>query len=172
MRTIQVEDDVFAVLELTSMITKLPLPKILRLAVMPQEASVGAAGQASPVQIDHLQVSTRDKGLREYVQSPGFLANTRGVDQFLGILSFVSKQDPGRLKALLSMEGRKRRYFANTRQELENSGISVNAKKIPGTDLWAVTNNSTDNKKVLLRQALTLLGYDAETMRLVSDSLR
>jgi len=48
----------------------------------------------------------------------------------------------------------------------------VNPKKIPSANFWVVTNNSTDNKKLLLGQALTLLGYSPETIRAVPESLR
>jgi negative regulator of replication initiation len=43
---------------------------------------------------------------------------------------------------------------------------------IPASGFWVVTNNDTNNKRTLLKQALALLGCSAETMRLVAESLR
>jgi negative regulator of replication initiation len=48
----------------------------------------------------------------------------------------------------------------------------VNPKRIPNTNFWVVTNNDTNNKKMLLRQALTLLAYSLEAIRLAPESLR
>ena len=117
-------------------------------------------------------MNPRDNALRDYAQSPGFLASRSVVDQFLGILSFLQKQNPDKFPTLQSLAGRKRRYIAGSEQELENSGTSVNPKRIPNTSFWVVTNNDTNNKKMLLRQALTLLGYSPETIRSVPESLR
>jgi negative modulator of initiation of replication len=90
----------------------------------------------------------------------------------LSILSFLHKENPDKFSSLLSLEGRKRRYIAKSERELDDSGTSVNPKKIPYTDYWVVTNNDTNNKKLLLRQVLTLLGYSPDTIRLVPESLR
>ena len=119
-----------------------------------------------------VQLSPRDKALRDYSQSPSFLASRSVVDQLLSLLSFLHKESPDKFGILESMEGRRRKYVARSEQELDDSGKSVNAKRIPNTNYWVVTNNSTDNKKLLLKQALTLLGYSQDTIRLVPDCLR
>jgi len=84
----------------------------------------------------------------------------------------LHNENPDKFAVLESMEGRRRKYVAKREKELEDSGSSVNPKRIPNTNYWIVTNNSTDNKKLLLRQALTLLGYSSETASAVPDCLR
>lgn len=118
------------------------------------------------------KLSARDKALQDYTHSPTFLAGRSVVALFLSLLSFLHRENPDRFGILESMAGRKRKYVANNEQELENSGISVNPKRIPNSGYRVVTNNDTNNKKLLLRQALTLLGYSDETTRLVPESLR
>jgi negative modulator of initiation of replication len=176
MRTVDIDDDVFQALEVVSNFNKIPLSQLLREIVMeriqpkPGAASIRNATMQQPPQ--RVQLSPHDKAVRDYVQSPNFLASRSVMDQFLNILSFLHSENVSSFAILESMEGRKRKYIAKNEQELENSGASVNAKKIPNTSYWAVTNNSTESKKLLLKQALTLLGYNSETSRLVPQNLR
>ncbi len=173
MRTIEVDDEVFVGLELASRLTKLSIPELVRRSIVSLDSKAPAGGRESlapPKQ--QAQFDLRDKALFDYAKSPGFLANRSVVDQFLSILSFLQKQNADKFATLQSLEGRKRRYIASSEQELENSGTSVNPKRIPNTSFWVVTNNDTNNKKMLLRQALTLLGYGPEAVRVVPDCLR
>ncbi len=177
MPTIEVDDQVFGNLELAHKLTGLSHSQIVRQWMQqritsPDPKASSASQRSSPPLTPQSQSSPRDKALSDYVKSPQFLANRSVVDQFLNILSFLEKQDPGKFSLLQSLGGRKRRYIAGSEQELENSGTSVNPKRIPNTSSWVVTNNSTNNKKILLRQALTLLGYGAEAIRSVPESLR
>lgn len=73
------------------------------------------------------------------MQSPPFLAGPNVVELFLGVLSFLHKENPDQFGLLESMEERKRKYISKSEQELENSGINVNAKRIPSTSYRAVT---------------------------------
>ena len=176
MQTIEVDDEVFANLELARKLTGLSHLQIVRQWMQQRIAPPGpkavTVSQVSPLPPRQQVQSTRDKALCDYAKSPGFLANRSVVDQFLSILSFLHKENPDKFSSLLSLEGRKRRYIAKSERELDDSGTSVNPKKIPYTDYWVVTNNDTNNKKLLLRQVLTLLGYSPDTIRLVPESLR
>ena len=175
MRTIQVEveDSIYRALEVISRYSRESVPQIVRkhLAQLaepeatPATNSATAPAQAAPP-------NPKDKSLRDYVRSPSYVANRSVVDQWLCIFSFLYKQNPDKFQILESMEGRRRKYVGTSKEHLESSGLSVNPKRIPGTNFWIVTNNSTDNKKLLLRQALTLLGYEPETVRIIPESLR
>jgi negative modulator of initiation of replication len=116
--------------------------------------------------------SPKDKALMDFVTSPAYLANRNIVGLFLAILSFVYKQDSTAFGALDGRSGRTRIYIAKDRSTLESSGESVNAKQIPNSPFWVVTNNSTPMKKTLLGQALQLLGYHSAAIGKATDSLR
>ena len=145
---------------------------LFRSQLVTQQTQQKPAVPSSAAKPGQDQPSARDKAVRDYVQSPTFLAGRAVVDLFLSLLSFLHKENPDRFGVLESMEGRTRKYIARSEQELEDSGTSVNPKKIPNSSYWVVTNNDTNNKKMLMRQALMLLGYSAETIRLVPESLR
>jgi negative modulator of initiation of replication len=114
----------------------------------------------------------KDAELIAFVDRPAYLASRSVVEMFLDVLSFIHKQDPAAFKALDALAGRSRKYFAQSSDVLESSGVSVNPKKIPNTNFWVVTNNSTATKKTLLAQALDSLGYQSSTTRKVVDTLR
>jgi negative modulator of initiation of replication len=175
MQTVEIDDDLFFYLQGASHSRNMTIGEILRLEVLPPEvASAGKHGLGSAARGQGVgsQPSAREAALSDYVVSPEFLSNRNVVDQFLGVLSFLYKNNSDKFANLEVMEGRKRKYFAQSEQELENSGTSVNPKRIPHSNFWVVTNNDTNNKKVMLRRALVLLGYSARTIRLVVDSLR
>jgi negative regulator of replication initiation len=177
MRTIQIDfdDDVASALEILSNYKGVSLSQmvleIVRERIQSKPAGTTNTTMAQPPR-QVQPAGPRDKALRDYSQSPNFLASRSVVDQFLGLLSFLYRENPNKFGILESMEGRRRKYIARSEQELDDSGKSVNAKRIPNTNYWVVTNNSTDNKKVLLRQVLTLLGYSEDIIRWVPDSLR
>jgi len=172
MRAIEIEDDVFSELERASYLTKVPLAQIVRGLVIRSEPKSNASTFTPPGTRPAIEPTARDRKLCDYSRSPVFLACRSVVDQFLSVLSFLHKENSDRFQILESMEGRKRKYISRSEQELEESGTSVNPKRIPNTGFWVVTNNATDDKKALLRQALTLLGYSGETIRSVPETLR
>lgn len=174
MRTIEIDDDVFFYLNGASRSLNTSIGQVVRDLINPAETTFprGPKPVAKPQGTAGDQRSPRDVALSDYVRSPGFLANRSVVDQFLSVLSFLHKQNPDKFELLTSLEGRTRKYIAKSEQELEASGTSVNPKQIPHSNFWVVTNNDTNNKRMLLKQALTLLGYSTETIRLVAESLR
>jgi negative regulator of replication initiation len=129
----------------------------------------GPEVKESPVQ---QSLPKKEAELIAFVDRPAYLANRSIVEMFLDVLSFIHKQDPAAFKTLEALAGRSRKYFAQSADVLESSGVSVNAKKIPNTNFWVVTNNSTATKKVLLAQVLGSLGYQSSTTRKVVETLR
>lgn len=116
--------------------------------------------------------SPRDKTLLDFVTSPAYLANRNVVGLFLDVLSFAYRQDPTAFGTLDGRSGRTRIYLAKDRAALESSGESVNAKQVPNSPFWVVTNNSTPMKKTFLRQVLHSLGYSSAASGRAVDSLR
>ena|SRR5438552_7685356 len=176
MRTIEIDfdDNVASALEILSNYKRVSPSQLVREIVMEriQPKPAATTNTTMPQAPRQVHLSPRDKAIRDYSQSPTFLASRSVVDQFLSLLSFLHRENPDKFGILESMEGRRRKYVAKSEQELDDSGKSVNAKRIPSTGYWVVTNNSTDNKKLLLKQVLTLLGYGEDTVRLVPDCLR
>lgn len=95
----------------------------------------------------------------ECIDHPRFHVERDAVGRFLFVLGWLNKKHPEKFSRVLGLSGRKRTYFARTADELEASGESVNAQRVPDSDYWVVTNNDTPKKKRILADVLQLLGY-------------
>jgi negative modulator of initiation of replication len=93
------------------------------------------------------------------LSDPKFQVQGTVVDRWLHILGAVYQQKKADFEQVLEIQGRDRRYFARTREEIENSGSSTQPRNIPGTPYWVLTNSPTPQKRILLRSVLKLLGY-------------
>ncbi len=114
-----------------------------------------------------------------FLRSAEFLSARDTKDRFLAILSWLHKRHPkefGEITTRINKRGRIRKYFASSREDLEKSGRSVNAKEIPESNWWVVTNNDTKHKKDILRDVLRMLNYSAEIVEklcgAIGDSIR
>ena len=109
---------------------------------------------------DEIAADPNKKALWGFLKGPEFAAERNAVGKFLSLLAFLQRENRDRFAAVLGVSGRSRKYFAKNESDLEQSGNSVHPKKIPGSEYWVVTNNSTQSKVELLLQVLRLLGYD------------
>ena len=60
---------------------------------------------------------------------------------------------------MLAIQGRGRRYFATGQEEIASSGQSTQPRPIPGSPYWVMTHSQAPQKRAMLRDVLTLLGY-------------
>ncbi len=146
MRTIKIEDDVYEYL--------------LRKAVYIGE-------NASEILRRLLDIGTKREmtytgsQLSECLNDPHFRGQRDVVGKFLYILSHVYKEKRNEfVEKIPKLSGRRRLYFADSKHKLEETGKSVNAKPIPDSPYWVVTNNSTVTKKDILKDVLKRLDYD------------
>lgn len=117
---------------------------------------------------EKMQQDGRIKPLWEFLKEPQFKARRSAVGRFLALLAAIERQNPGRFGAVENINGRTRKYFAKSRADLEQSGTNVNAKRIPGSEYWVVTNNSSQSKTELLLQVMKTLAYDGGFAAFVS----
>lgn len=94
------------------------------------------------------------------------------VDKFLTVLGEAAKQKPDSFKNVLSIQGRDRKYFAKSSEEIEASGTSTQPKRIPGTDYWVMTNSPTHQKAAMLQQALELTGFSKKAATDAANAIK
>lgn len=81
------------------------------------------------------------------------------VDRFLHVLSWLHTKHGAEFRRVLSVRGKRRTYFATSREEILRSGSSTQPRRIPGSEFWVITNNDTAKKMTILKDVLSLLGY-------------
>lgn len=107
----------------------------------------------------------------DVLADPHYRALDTVVDRFMYFLRWAHERNPETFKRVLTMEGKRRRYFAESAEELHRTGQSVNPKQIPNSPFWVVTNNSTPRKQEILGEVLGRLGDDAATVAEAKRSL-
>lgn len=117
------------------------------------------------------EVRNQESAFASLLSAPHFRGSTSVKAKFLLILAEAHQQKAKQFDDLLNISGRVRTHFARSYAEIANSGNNCNPKKIPNSDYWVATNNSTQQKKGLLAQALRTLGYDDASIRDAINSL-
>ena len=93
------------------------------------------------------------------------------VGRFLFILSAFYRTHKTDFSAVLDIKGRDRVYFATSKEDLVNSGSSMNPKNITDSEYWVMTNSNTTRKKMMLHEVALCLGYSAEQAEKIRDYL-
>jgi len=83
------------------------------------------------------------------------------VGKFLVLLSWLHEQHKSSFGVVENIRGRGRLYFAKSPEPLNNSGRSVNPKKIPGSDFWVITTSPTPLKQETLGNVMKAFDYSA-----------
>jgi negative modulator of initiation of replication len=100
------------------------------------------------------------------------LAMQKGVvGRFLFILSALYRTHKLAFSSVLNIKGRDRVYFATSKEELTNSGSSMNPKNITDSEYWVMTNSNTTRKKMMLHEVALNLGYSDEQAEKIRDYL-
>jgi negative modulator of initiation of replication len=160
MKTIQVDDDVYAYL----------LGRVEDFGdapndVLKRELLRGGADSSSETSSETPSPSsgcaTRDaSGFSDFFYLAALRAKNTAVERFLYLLSCAHRQHPDQFENVLQISGRSRKYFARSAEELRAHGDQVSPKQIPDTPYWVVTNNSTGYKRRILKRVLWMLGYE------------
>ena len=160
MKTIEIEDDIYAYLVSRTMEIGETASDILRRELkLTRRASV-APPQPASISADAPQV-TDAHGFATFLTQPGFRFGN-ATDRFLAILSEAHRRKPDQFEKVLTIRGRDRIYFARSKEEIVKSGRSTQPLQIPKTTYWAMTNSPTRQKQDLVRQVLDVLGFSVE----------
>jgi negative modulator of initiation of replication len=93
------------------------------------------------------------------------------VDRFLFILSTLYKLEGNNFKKINQKRRGKLIVISDSRAEIERSAMSPNVRRIPGTEYWAATKTSTEQKKRILSEALVSFGYDPAQIEMIINHL-
>jgi negative modulator of initiation of replication len=100
------------------------------------------------------------------------LAMQRGaVGRFLLILAALYRAHPKQFDVVTEISGRDRLYFADSENELAESGSSTKPRQIPDSPFWVITNSNTTRKKMMLTKAATSLGYSESNVEKIRELL-
>lgn len=162
MRTIEVDDDVYFHIAQNTQEIGEPATSILRRLL--------GLSKATP-----MVAPSKTGPLHELAGAMGdskFLVQTAAVDRFLYFLGVAYSQKRNDFEKVLEIQGRNRKYFAKSKEEVEKSGNSTQPRNVPGTPYWVMTNSPTSQKRDMLRDALKLLGYSEAAISAATSTIR
>jgi negative modulator of initiation of replication len=170
MKTLQVEDDIYN--HLLQNVTFIGedassiLRRLLRIGTERQAVREHRSKHQGPT-VNGDGPSSVD----ECIQHHRFQTEREAVGKFLFSLSWLAQKHGEDFRKVLDIQGRKRRYFAESREAIEESGSSVMPQEIPNTGFWVATNNDTPKKQRMLRDVLQVMGYSVGDCNRLTDAL-
>jgi negative modulator of initiation of replication len=151
MKTIEVDDEVFAAL-LRKVVDFGDTPNLVLRRLLIEGAT-------------NTEKLTSSSPIKEFLKTREFRLARGAVGRFLAILSWLYLQNKTAFTCVEDIKGRGRLYFSKSVEELENSGRSVNPKKIPGSPYWVITTTPTNLKQEMLQEVMGLLEYDTHSIQ-------
>jgi negative modulator of initiation of replication len=168
MKSIPVDDDVYNhVLKSASFIGEDGTSILRRLLGLTRQTPAPAKPRPDEPGLSALGPSPID----DCIASPRVTTNRDVVGRFLGILSWLYQKHRADFEKVLMIEGRKRKYFSKSADELAEAGSSVNPQQIPDSPFWVITNNDTPKKARILADVLQVLGYTWHDVKKVQQAL-
>jgi negative regulator of replication initiation len=95
------------------------------------------------------------------LQSPEYRAKWKGIDKYLGVLSFLYESYPTDFERVIEEFTRGNRvYFGKSRDVVERGGNgAIHAKRIPKCPFWALATLDNKSKSDILTQILIRLNF-------------
>jgi negative modulator of initiation of replication len=156
MKTIQIDEDLYLSLEKEARFGEMPNDVVRRLI--------------KPVPIPAPPRNNESALLRLIADRKFVLLNA--TEKSLRLLSTAChEKGENEFVKLLDIGGRKRKYFGRSAEDIESSGTSTHPRPIPETTFWMMTNADTEQKKLILAQALNILGYPSDVIQTVTNAI-
>ncbi len=134
-------------------------PKIDPVPVSAPVAPVAVSKTLLPSKIDQL------------IESKKFKETTVSVRKFIQILTVLYNENPKGFIAATEIKGRKRIYFATSKNALLNAGSTTKPRQIDNTPYWVITNTNTGRKRNIIAQLMAEMGYPHALIEAVSNSI-
>ena len=150
MKTIEIDNELYDYIASQTQVIGESAGDILRRLINIQDSNLHAVEESPSSGGEHELTETLSSRILRFKPA---------VEQFLQILGEAAKQKPDTFENVLTIQGRDRKYFAKTQEDIVKSGASTQPKQIPGTEYWVMTNSPTHQKSSMLQQALDVVGF-------------
>ena len=150
MRTIDVDDELYHYIASNTRQIGESAAEILRrlLGFAPVAGVAATLAPAAPALADQVIAALAGGGRQRH--------------KFLNALAVLAAAHPVDFATLVSLHGRRRRYFSLSAEELLASGASTRPALIPGSRFFVVTNTNGAAKARLLDQAMLRCGLASD----------
>jgi negative regulator of replication initiation len=170
MKTIQLEDDVFAALESNVRgFNDSPNDVIKRLLGEFGESNNSVPKKPNPT-IAPSSASQKVSAIVQLVQSPKYLMGD-AKDRYFAVLEFFYRHHRNEFSLLENYRRGRRINFARSAKTIEESGSSTFPEQIPNTPYYVLTNLSNPRKRQILEDILKMFKYPISEITIVLKSI-
>jgi negative modulator of initiation of replication len=169
MKTITIDDELYAHIAAQTKYIGEGASDILRRLLLPESAEVAIDRGSQPLPVVEPETPASPRQLD--IDTAAILVCSTVVERFLLVLSAMHSNNTDVFTKVLNIRGKGRDYFAKSEQHLLATGSSTNPKPIPGSEYWVVTNNNTSKKASILRLVSEAMGYDKESQQNIAQTL-
>jgi negative regulator of replication initiation len=170
MKTIQIEDEVFAVLESRVRGFSDTPNEVIKRLLESSAADDSSLTKPKSDKISSSNNSSKISAIVHLVQSPEYLmGDAKG--RYFAVLEFLYHQQKDKFSVLEQYGRGKRIIFARDAKTIEESGNSTFPQRIPNTPYYAVTNLPNSRKRKILEGALGIFHYPSAEIGLVLKSI-
>jgi len=171
MKTINLEDDVFADLD------KLTTEFFSHNDVIRKLLLSRGADFKPPVPAGNPFQVPENGSVVAFVQSANYRMLTSGINKYLAVLGWLYKTHTKDFQKVENYRRGNRVYFARSQRAVEEGGSgAIHAKQIPNSPVWTLATLDNRTKRIILADLLPLFGFKQneinEVVSTISDSGR
>lgn len=156
MRQIEVSEPVYdALRRLTTDFHQSPDAVLAALLNLPVPASPTAGGNP----------------LIAFTLSPAFHGKFTDADRYLTLIGWFATQHPSEFQEYVSLQTDGRRYLARQREEIVTQGRHNQARRVPGTEVWAIMNLDTPTKRRVLNRLFAFGNYPEDVIETICATI-
>jgi len=162
MKTINLEDDVFA--ELDKLATGFfSHNDVIRKLLLSRGADPKLpAPTANPFQVP------QNGSIVDFVQSVSYRMLTSRINKYLAVLGWLYKTRPSDFHKVENYKRGNRVYFARSQKAVEEGGNgAIHAKQIPNSPIWTLATLDNRTKRIILADLLPLFGFKEDEIKAV-----
>lgn len=139
-----------------------------RANIEPAPVSVPVTPVRAPVVVSKTTLPSK---IDQLIESKKFKETSVSVRKFIQILTVLYNENPKGFIAATEIKGRKRIYFATSKNALLNAGSTTKPRQIDNTPYWVITNTNTGRKRNIIAQLMAEMGYPHALIEAVSNSI-
>jgi len=125
---------------------------------------------ASLLNVPHASPESAEP-LAALVLSAEFRAKFTDADKYLGILAWIAERHTAEFGEFIRGQTGGRRYLSMSREEILETCRHNQARRIDGTQYWAIMNIDTATKRRFLARVLEFIGYREAVIEFVCGAI-
>jgi|SRR5665213_1464251 len=141
------------------------IQKLLKKALLSSQPTNSSKHKPEPSAIPSAKNS-----IVSFVQSPEYKVLS-GINKYLAVLGWLHKFKPNDFEKVESYRRGNRVYFGKSQRQVEESGEGIDAKLIPGSNIWTLATLDNRAKRGLLADVLQLCNFQSGEINIVIDTI-